>query len=251
MIGAGNTATILSKLMIKSGHRIVQVISRNRDHAQLLASSCMAKSGTLTDHVLMNADLYVIALSDAAIMGLKLQVSLKDKVICHTAGSVSIEVLKGLADSYGVLYPLQSLSKFNDLLPRIPILVDGNDHVTRKFLVDFANTLSDDVSVAGDIERMKYHLSAVFVNNFANHIFALAEDFCKMEGIHFQKLFPLMKELLYKVEKFGALQSQTGPAIRNDILTIEEHMNVLSSHPQMAKVYELLSESIHKLNIKI
>ena len=244
MIGAGNVATVLSKLIIKSGHEILQVVNRNQVDAASLASICRAEFTSFTGKISTDGDLYIIAVSDAAIEGLENLESLKGKLICHTSGSVPMAVLKSISENIGVLYPLQSLSKFNDLLPKIPFLVDGNTEDTRKSLLDFANSLSDNVSIANDEERMKYHISAVFVHNFANHIFALAENYCENENIDFGKLFPLMNELIIKVEKFGAIKSQTGPAIRKDFQTIQKHLHILSDHPQMKKLYNSISESI-------
>lgn len=250
MIGAGNTATVLSKLMVQNGHNIIQVLSRNLNHAETLASTCNAESSSLIDTISPVGDLYIIALSDTAIGSVKKINGLKDKIICHTAGSVSIEALKGISDKYGVLYPLQSLSKLNETIPEIPFLVDGNNEETRKFIFEFAKTLSKNVSVAYDSDRLKYHISAVFVHNFANHIFALSEKYCESENIDFRNLFPLMNELIHKVEQFGALKSQTGPAIRKDDITIQKHLDILSSHSQMKKLYRLLTDSIIKLNDK-
>lgn len=250
MIGAGNTATVLSKLMVKNGNDIIQVLSRNHIHAETLASICNAHSGSLSDTISPDGDLYIIALSDAAIGSVEKMNGLKDKMICHTAGSVPMDALKIVSDNFGVLYPLQSLSKFNETIPEIPFLVDGNNEKTRKFIFDFANTLSENVSIANDSQRMKYHLSAVFVHNFANHIFALSEKYCESENLDFQKLFPLMNELIHKVEQFGALKSQTGPAIRKDDITIQKHLTMLSTHPQMEKLYQVLTDSIIQLTDK-
>ena len=248
MIGAGNTATVLSKLIIRSGHEILQVVSRTQANADKLASACNAQSALLTGTISSHADLYIIALSDAAIAGVDKIQSLKDKLICHTAGSVSIKVLKRISNTFGVLYPLQSLSKFNVDIPEIPFLVDGNNEATKQILVDFANTLSTNVSIANDTERLKYHVSAVFVHNFANHIFALAEKYCETENINFDKLFPLMNELISKVERFGAIKSQTGPAVRKDSITIQKHIEILSSHPPMKEIYKSMSDSIIELS---
>ena len=248
MIGAGNTATVLSKLIVQNGHEILQVMSRNPEHARVLASHCNAESATLTEIISPDGDIYIIALSDTAIETVENVKGIKGKMICHTAGSVSIEVLKNISDKFGVLYPLQSLSKFNESLPEIPFLVDGNDDATKKFLLDFADTLSENVTVANDSERMKYHISAVFIHNFANHIFALSEKYCESENIYFPNFFPLMNELIRKVEKFGAIRSQTGPAIRRDEITIQKHLQILSSHPEMKRLYGILTDSIIELS---
>ena len=37
IIGSGNTATVLARLMKKTNHNILQVVSRNEEHARILA----------------------------------------------------------------------------------------------------------------------------------------------------------------------------------------------------------------------
>src|SRR5690242_21497823 len=53
---------------------------------------------------------------------------------------------------------------------------------------------SDLVVEAGDEQRMKLHLAAVIVNNFVNHLYAMAEMYCKKEGLDFYLLLPLRSE---------------------------------------------------------
>ena len=53
--------------------------------------------------------------------------NIHDKLVLHTAGSVSKDVLKNISYNYGVLYPLQSLRKESHEIPEIPFLVDGNN----------------------------------------------------------------------------------------------------------------------------
>jgi len=37
---------------------------------------------------------------------------------------------------------------------------------------------------------------------------------------------------------------QTGPAARNDKETIQKHIELLAAHPQLHKLYQVLSDSI-------
>jgi hypothetical protein len=37
---------------------------------------------------------------------------------------------------------------------------------------------------------------------------------------------------------------QTGPARRNDLVTIQQHIHALQSHPDWKKLYEIISEDI-------
>src|SRR5690606_31195678 len=126
MLGSGNTATVLSVLINKAGHKLVQVVSRNIENANVLASLYGAATGTLTDAAFSDADIYIIALNDAALDNVEKIPALKNKFVVHTAGAISINALKNCSDTYGVLYPLQTLSKFTEHIPEIPFLVDGN-----------------------------------------------------------------------------------------------------------------------------
>jgi len=132
-------------------------------------------------------------------------------------------------------------------LPEAPIFFDGSDDIAKKKLEVLANSISPQhVGQAGDDARLKLHVAAVFVNNFTNHLYALAEDYCKKEGIDFKELIPLIEETALRIKDISPLKSQTGPAIRNDEETIKKHLALLESHPQMKEVYEFLTASVRQ-----
>jgi predicted short-subunit dehydrogenase-like oxidoreductase (DUF2520 family) len=100
------------------------------------------------------------------------------------------------------------------------------------------------VKQAGDESRMKLHLVAVIVSNFTNHLYALAEEYCKKEGIDFKELYPLIEETATRLKTLSSINTQTGPAVRNDEETINKHLEMLQSHPRLKKVYQFLTENI-------
>jgi predicted short-subunit dehydrogenase-like oxidoreductase (DUF2520 family) len=129
-------------------------------------------------------------------------------------------------------------------LPDIPIVIDASDQSTMRELETLAQSISDRVVEAGDEQRMKLHLAAVIVNNFVNHLYALAESYCINEGIDFDLLIPLIKETAERVQYITPLQSQTGPALRNDIETIQRHIQLLEKYPALKRIYETFTGSI-------
>ncbi|MEP7231306.1 MAG: Rossmann-like and DUF2520 domain-containing protein [Ginsengibacter sp.] len=245
--GSGNVASVLSVIIQRAGHEIVQIISRNIDNAQNLASKYNARSGTLLDKEFATADLYIIALTDAALDSIDKIAALKGKFVVHTAGSAPMDILKNCSSTYGVLYPLQTLSKETGHLPEIPFLVDGNNKETAQKVTEFARSLSERVIPANDNERLHYHVAAVFVGNFTNHLMALSESYCKKEKIDFKMLLPLMNEVAEQANHFSPREVQTGPAIREDIVTLNRHLQALSQHTDLKYIYLKLSESILKL----
>ena len=145
---------------------------------------------------------------------------------------------------------MQTLSKATAHIPVIPFLIEGNNKDTLEKIREFASSLSDKVIESTDDERLRYHLGAVFAGNFTNHLYAVAEAFCKKEKISFENLFPLINEVSIKVNNFPPQEVQTGPAIREDIVTLNRHLQTLSSHPDLKYLYLKLSESILKLHEK-
>ncbi|MGN6296078.1 MAG: Rossmann-like and DUF2520 domain-containing protein [Ginsengibacter sp.] len=246
MLGSGNTATVLLKLITKNGHQVVQVVSRNEENAKALASAYNASTVPLHALQFAAADIYIFALNDAALEQPENIPGLRGKLIVHTAGATPMNVLKELTSTYGVMYPLQSLTKLTDDIPQIPFLVDGNSKDTLSIISKFAATLSDKVTEANDLERLNYHVAAIFVNNFTNHLYALAELFCKNENIDFSFLYPLIEETAKRVQHNSPFLTQTGPAIRDDIFTLNRHLQALTSAPNLKYIYLKLTESIIK-----
>ena len=250
LIGSGNVATILGKVIHNAGHEIIQVLGRNENHAKQLAGLYQCAYGSFKTSEYKDADIYLLAITDTALYHLDQYVQLGNRLVVHTAGSVSKEVLKNISLQYGIIYPLQSLIKGSDDLPEIPLLVDGNSPETTKFIETFAKTLSGNVSIADDQERLKFHVAAVLVNNFTNHMYAMGAEFCKKEHIDFKRLYPLIQETTRRIAQHPPQEVQTGPAIREDIYTLGKHLQILSAHPDLKYLYLKLSESILKLHQK-
>jgi predicted short-subunit dehydrogenase-like oxidoreductase (DUF2520 family) len=250
LLGSGNTASVLSEVIVKAGHNIVQIVSRDEEHARAIASTHNAAAASLTVPQFADADIYIVALHDAALDHIEKIPALKNKLVVHTAGAVSINALKDCSATYGVLYPLQTLSKFSNHIPEIPFLVDGNNQETLHRILGFAKTLSKKVIEANDTERLNYHVAAVFVCNFTNHMYALAEIFCGQERLDFKTLMPLIEETTARAKEVSPFLTQTGPAIRDDIYTLNRHLQALTAHLDLKYIYLKLSESIIKLHGK-
>ena len=250
LIGTGNTAHVLGRKLIAAGHRIIQVFGRDATAASELAYVLDTESTNYWSVVHRTAELYIIAVSDMGIAEVVKELGLADATIVHTAGAVPIEILQGGAKHYGVFYPLQSLKKEAIKLPDIPFLVDASDKQTEEKLLSLAATMSDKIANADDEERLKLHLAAVVCNNFVNHLYLLAEDFCNKEGLDFKLLMPLILETSARLTEVSPAKAQTGPALRNDVHTIEKHLALLQNHPPLAAIYTLLTKSIHDVSLR-
>jgi predicted short-subunit dehydrogenase-like oxidoreductase (DUF2520 family) len=247
IIGTGNVASVLGRKFYAAGHRIVQVVGRNSKAASALAYEWNTISTNYTTPINRLADIYIICVSDGALQEIADNLKLPGKVVAHTAASVPKEVLKSVTQHYGVLYPLQSLRKESKEIPEIPLFIDAADEVARKKLQSLASSISTrQVSEAGDDTRLKLHVAAVFVSNFVNHLYVLAEQYCRMEGLDFKQLVPLLEETAKRIETVLPHKTQTGPAVRHDSETIRKHLSLLSAHPRLMKIYKIMTESIQE-----
>jgi len=244
ILGSGNVATVLGRLFKSSGHSVVQVYSRNVDHAMVLAWELQAIPTNDYRQIIPDANLYVAALSDTALYTLSDFLVLKKGLLVHTAGSVPIQALEKSATNHGVLYPLQSLRKDMKIIPEIPFFIEANTADDLCLLEEFALTLSSSVTKTDSTTRMKWHIGAVMVSNFTNMLYTVADDYCRKEGFDFLKLKPLILETANRIGERPVAELQTGPAVRNDRTTIEKHLAELQkSHPELASLYEYLSEA--------
>ena len=245
IIGTGNTATVLGRKLKAAGHHILQVFGRDSMAASQLAYELDTESTNYRNVVNRDADIYILAVSDIAIKDVVRELNLPDKTLVHTAASVSKDILENAAAHFGVFYPLQSLKKEIQHLPDIPMIIDASDETTLHQLDVLAHSISSHVVESSDEQRLKLHLAAVFCSNFVNHIYSLTEEYCHKEGLDFKLLLPLIKETAERLDEISPARSQTGPAVRNDRVTIEKHLALLETYPQLQRLYSILTESIY------
>src|SRR5689334_4299130 len=111
IIGTGNAATVLGRKLKEAGHHIVQIFGRDATAASKLAYEFDTESTNYWSVIRKDADFYLVAVADDAIIDVAKHVRVPGKVVAHTAASVKMDVLKNMSNHYGVFYPLQSLRK--------------------------------------------------------------------------------------------------------------------------------------------
>ncbi len=248
LIGAGRLASHLGPALKAVGHEVLQVYSRTQESASSLAAVVGAEAVTDVASVRKDADVYVCAVKDDVLPMLLSQLceGREEAVFLHTAGSVPIEVFKGHARRYGVLYPMQTFSKERKLeFADIPIFIEADNEETLAVVRQLADSVSRKVVTLSSEDRRYLHLSAVFACNFVNHCYDLAGTLLQQHGIPFDTLLPLIDETAYKVHELSPREAQTGPAVRYDKEVISRQSQMLEGLPK--EIYELMSKSIHEI----
>ncbi len=244
-IGSGNVARHLARALNTFGHEIVQVISRTESNAKSLADEFNCGFSNQVHEIDASVELCIVSVSDDQIAEVVSKMPNSDRIVVHTCGSQAMDLLRNVGSNYGILYPLQSFSK--DRTPDIstvPFLLEASNPETLIVLHKIASSLSHFVLQADSNTRLKYHLSAVLVNNFVNYLYSEAESFLNDNELDFNVLKPIIKETAFKIQNHSPKTSQTGPAKRGDQVTIQKHLSLLESDKHLAKLYTLLTKAI-------
>ncbi|MBN1199659.1 MAG: DUF2520 domain-containing protein [Bacteroidales bacterium] len=245
LIGAGNVSAHLAKALIFKGFTVVQVVNRSEKSGRKLAGLIKASYTGSLDQVHPGADMYILAVSDSALPEISSRLSLSQGIVVHTSGSVGMNVLQSTSPNIGVLYPLQTFrSGKKSPFQHIPFCVEGNSTEVEQKLVELAGMLSDNVHVINSEQRMILHLTAVFAGNFTNYLFTVAEDLLRQYDLPFELIKPLIKQTAANIRHTDLFKLQTGPALREDMPTIEKHLKLLENHKEYQEIYHLISKQI-------
>jgi len=243
LIGSGNIATHLALNIDIEKYHIVQIFGRSKVNTKSLAKK-INSDWTIDPKKIKKADITIIAINDDSIKNIL--TALPNNATVHTSGSTSIDVFKGHFEDYGVLYPLQTFNKDVDLnLKTVPFFIEANNQKFEKDLNELSNSFSKNTHLLDSFKRKQLHIAAVFACNFSNHMLAIAKNLVEKENINYSLLLPLIKQTLSKIENLNPNDTQTGPAIRNDKLIVNEHINSIRED-NLKEIYSLISQNIIK-----
>jgi len=241
IIGSGNVAQHLIKAFTKSELvEIVQVYARKKE-----ALSSLIEFDKITSDFeeLQESDLYIIAVSDKAIADVSKQLPFQNRIVVHTSGAASLDVLD-TKNRKGVFYPLQTFSKNKEIdFSIIPLCLEAENTFDFRVLETVAKSISNAVFAINSDQRKALHVAAVFVNNFTNHLYHMGQEICEEHQVPFEILRPLIQETAEKINTLNPVDAQTGPAKRNDLVTIDAHLAYLTSENQK-NIYKLITQSI-------
>lgn len=243
IIGSGNIAYHLYQAAHKAAIAITQIINLHSSQKK----DWVPKS--LYNHKVESSKsincIYFLAVKDDAIGSLAIQPK-ADDIVLHCSGSVDIAVLKKYGCNYGVFYPLQTF-KVNVAVDysKIPVFIEAETQLVHSLLHHLAIKLfSDNVIELNSEKRKKLHLAAVITNNFVYHLLSETRSYVEKNELKMSYLDALLERTLYLALEDTNDQT-TGPAKRNDIQTIEYHLQLLKEDSAVLyQLYHNLTQSI-------
>ncbi|WP_293872417.1 DUF2520 domain-containing protein [Flavobacterium sp.] len=241
IIGSGNVAQHLIKAFSKTTEiELIQVFSKNK---QSIIKTITTVEVISKFDDLIPVDVTIIAVTDSAVGQVSKQIPFTNQLVVHTSGSVTMNALDA-KNRKGVFYPLQTFSTSKEVdFSIIPIFLEAQNDTDYKTLEIVAKTVSNSVNIISTEQRQALHIAAVFVSNFTNHLYQIGYEICIENNLSFDVLKPLILETSNKIVTLSPNDAQTGPAIRKDTETINQHLAILTDESQK-KIYKLLTKAI-------
>ena len=248
IIGSGNVATHLALDLRQRWHVIDQIWSRNIEHAKSLADRVEAQPIDDLSQLHTNANLYILAISDDGLEEVASKLHLGDALVVHNSGAAPLDILKNTSTRYGVVWSPQSFVRdiaieCNDL----PLCIEGCDKETEDDIDELFRTLTPNIYRTTYQQRQYLHLASVFVNNFTNGLYAIAQMLCDKHNVPFEILYPIILTTAKRVQWGDVRYLLTGPAVRGDEKTLNLHRRLLAENEQMLTAYNAFTHLLQQL----
>jgi predicted short-subunit dehydrogenase-like oxidoreductase (DUF2520 family) len=246
VIGSGNMAQAIIKVCLNTDINIVGIYSRNHEKLFEIAKQNKINYFENTKDIPTNADLYLLCVNDDAIENVSNNLVVNGGLVVHFSGLKNINEI-GNQENKAVFWPIESIHESTFInFKNTPICIEANSDENYRIIEAFADRLSKNVLKIKSEQRQYFHLAATITNNFSNHLIALAKNELDHKGLDYQILKHLLSNALNNSFNFEPQNTQTGPAFRYDLKTMQKHLELIENN-QLKTLYQLMSKSIFEL----
>jgi predicted short-subunit dehydrogenase-like oxidoreductase (DUF2520 family) len=251
-IGAGKVGGTLARLASEQGYQVSTIYSRTSNHASFLAQAVAAKVVDSPHKVVEQSDLVLLTVPDGAIQRVVqdlLTSDSKGKGVVHTSGAYSIDVLErvnGSGGMVGSLHPAYPFSGIDTNLEGITFALEASHPLLEDWLSEFVSALNGVALYLPSGTKALYHAALVVASNYTVSLYATAERLLLGVGASPLSASNALNELVgatvRNLQQQGIPDALTGPLVRNDVRTIEDHLTALSTvDTELAMVYRQLA----------
>ena len=238
LVGNGNLAWHISEAMRLHGMSIAIHYSRNNTPSlgwPLVHS---------IEQLPRDCDLYLLAVPDASITEIAAQLPKMSSVV-HFSGSTSLDAIP--QQSKAVCWPIQTLTRGTNIdYHEIPILWECSEPGIRQKLEVSLQVVWGKWIYTTSEQRQQAHLAAVISNNFTNHLQHITQELLASADLPTDLTLPMLRTQVELLRHHRPSDIQTGPARRNDVVTIQKQMDALEYNQAWKKLYEIISDDIRK-----
>jgi predicted short-subunit dehydrogenase-like oxidoreductase (DUF2520 family) len=241
IIGTGKVGCTLARLWKQAGYEITAVYNRTPEKAEMLVryipSAQVVKSPTL---VVEMADIILLTVSDDVLPQIASKLSdfdCRGKIIVHTSGVASIDVLQGLLDVEAMVGSLHPIFPFADVETAIRDLqgstfaIEASDEHVQQRLTELVESLKGQILLIPSGKKALYHAALAIASNYTVTLYAVAEAILVSIGaeksVADNALNVLIEATVRNIRQQGIPQALTGALTRADVGTIQSHLKAI------------------------
>jgi predicted short-subunit dehydrogenase-like oxidoreductase (DUF2520 family) len=255
IVGPGRLGTALAEKLHAAGYRVVEIVSRDRARSRRAASALAKKLGakaTVSGRALSNTNLVWFCVPDGAISDaakeLEKRGNWRDRTAFHSSGALASDQLARLRKkgaSVASVHPFMTFvaSSVPDLRG-VPFGVEG-DAKAAAIAAGIAKQLGGEPFLIKKKQKGAYHAWGAFASPLLVALMVCAEKVARSAGIkpaHARKMMlPIVGRTLANYAQLGPAEAFSGPLVRGDVETVNQHGRVLRKLTGPRDVYRALA----------
>ena len=259
-IGAGKVGISLGKYFSNKGIKVSGYYSKSSDSSLEAAEFTGTTSYSEISKFISNCNLIIITTPDDVVIeiwNVLKKHNLKDKIICHTSGSLCSNIFSNIHTSGAFGYSIHPMFAFSDKFTTYKKLqnayfsIEGDE----KYLFALKSmlmSLGNKVILLDKSKKPLYHLANVTVSNLVLSLLDLGCSYLEKCGVEHSDaitaLLPLISNNIENIITKDFTNSLTGPVERGDLGTIKHHLEVIPYED--LDMYKTLSLNLVKLSEK-
>jgi predicted short-subunit dehydrogenase-like oxidoreductase (DUF2520 family) len=246
IVGAGIVGTAVAVVWARAGHRIVAVAGRSAATAARAAAWLPGVPVSSLEEVTDGAALVVLGVPDDALPSTVEAIAAHlapQTWIAHLSGASGLDVLARASARPLAIHPLQTFADVAgavDALPGSTVAVTAADEDGWALGEQLAADLGAMPFRLADERRPLYHAAAVFASNYLVAVAGAAERLFAAAGVPDPAVAmrPLQRATLDNVDRLGAQEALTGPAVRGDAGTVDRNLGAIAeAAPALVPAY--------------
>lgn len=256
-IGAGRVGCSIGKYLQQSGICIAGYYDPQTEAADSAAAFTGSKSYPILEDLIFHSDLLFITTPDSMIVPVWeeiRQLSLAEKVICHCSGALPSDAFAGITEtgasgcSFHPMLPFSSRFDSFGQLKHTYFTIEGQDPAVEAVTNLFARLGNTVCRIPGE-HKPKYHTAASILSNQV--IAVLDTGYRLLEQCGFTReearnaAAGLIRQNIENVIQQDCISALTGPVERNDLPTVQKHLNCLSTEDR--QMYQMLGLKLVQL----
>ena len=267
IVGAGKVGTVLGRVLVENGVKVVCVVSRTRKSAVAAGRflGCRNVSDSLTA-IPSSTNLIYITTPHSAVEEVARELSrlhhlkFKRLSVCHASGILTAKALAPLSRRGATVFSFHPLQTFprdfkpEDIVPTARGLYYAVDGTAKgvKVAEQFARRLDGRILRVKPEMRVFYHAACVVASNHLTAMLSVLETMYGRLGVREKSFFrvfkPIMMATLLNNERTSPAEALSGPVARGGVETVAGHLrSIRKNAPDLLPYFGTLTLETVKL----